>query len=108
MLHRLTTAAAAIALAASTAMPAAAQEDMTGADDAADLMITEVYVPDTPYMTPTEVVAMLTARGYTDLHDFDVEWGNYEIEGTSPGGEDLELEIDPLTGAIVDVDRDWF
>lgn len=113
MADRITGMTAAVALSAFLAAPAAAQQnqqtdDMAAADEAARTMVIEAYVPDTPYKTPGEVVAMLRERGYTDLHDFDVEWGNYEVEGTNPGGNDVELEIDPLTGAIVDIDDDWF
>lgn len=108
MLSRLT--AGAFAIAAIAAAPAIAQEnqDMTAADEAARTMVIEAYVADTPYQTPSEVVAMLRERGYTEIEDFDVEWGEYEVEATSPRGDGVELEIDPLTGAIIDIDDDWF
>ena len=46
--------------------------------------------------------------GYTNIHDFDVEWRVYEVEATTPAGEDVEIEIDPITGSILDIDEDFF
>ncbi|WP_404378717.1 hypothetical protein [Caenispirillum salinarum] len=106
------TAAASMTAAAMTAAPALAQDDadMAEADRAAETMMTEVYVYDTtPYKTPSEIIANLRNRGYTDIDDFDVEWGYYEVEAIPPGGDDdVELEIDPITGAILDIEDNWF
>lgn|GEM_PF-1766167 len=37
-----------------------------------------------------------------------MEWGEYEVEAMSPAGEDVEIEIDPVTGAILEIDEDFF
>jgi len=44
----------------------------------------------------------------TNTHDVVVEWGEYEVEAMSPAGEDVEIEIDPVTGAILEIDEDFF
>ncbi len=85
------------------------QEEMTAADEAADLMFIEVYGDAVPsYATPTKAVALMEALGYTDIHDLDVEWGRYEVEAYAPDGNEVEIEFDPVTGAILDVDDNWF
>lgn len=104
------TAAASMTAAAMTAAPALAQDDMAEADRAAEEMMAEIYVYDTvDYKTPSQIIANLRERGYTNIEEFDVEWGGYEVEAVPPGGTDeMEIEIDPVTGAIEDIDENWF
>lgn len=79
--------------------------DAQAADKAAKAMIQQIYVIEpVPYRTPTEVIAKLQQLGYTRIHDFDVEWGYYEVEATAPGGREVEIKVDPRTGAIIDID----
>ena len=122
---RHATIPAAIGVAALIAVPAVAQQqpqqqpqgtaqqqqamDTEGADRAAEVMVGRVYVhdPATP-MPVSAIMEKLEELGYTNIHDFDVEWGEYEVEATSPGGQDVEIEIDPITGAILDVEEDFF
>jgi uncharacterized membrane protein YkoI len=102
---------AAASAAALMALPAFAQSDMdmTDADAAAkEMMGASEGVSGSTYRTPSQVIERLHEIGYTDIDDFDVEWGQYEVEATSPGGDDVELEIDARTGTILDVDDDWF
>lgn len=108
MRKRITAVCAAALFSAALTTPAAAQ-DWSDADAAAEEMMTGMYVYDAAdYKLPSQIVANLMERGYTDIDDFDVEWGEYEVEATSPTGDDVELEIDPISGAIMDVDDDWF
>ncbi len=84
-------------------------EQIGDADLAAERMFGDRYIRDpVNYWRPSEVVARLRELGYVNIHDFDMEWDNYEVEATTPGGDDVEIEIDPVTGAITDVDEDWF
>ncbi len=81
----------------------------TSEDRAADLMIRRIYI-ETPVevVLPSAVMTRLRQLGYRNLHDFDIERGLYEVEATSPAGSDVELEIDPISGAILDIDDNWF
>ncbi|WP_230533865.1 PepSY domain-containing protein [Microvirga roseola] len=98
---------------ATTAMPAAAQPAdetvLTEADRAANVVIERRYVYDrATTVTPSQIVARLRDLGYRDIHDFDVEYDHYEVEALSPSGEEVELEIDPVTGAILDIEENFF
>lgn len=85
------------------------QEEITTADEAADTMFIEVYGETVPtYMTVGEAIERMQAAGYTNIHDFDVEWGRYEVEAIAPDGNEVEIEFDPVTGAILDVEDNWF
>lgn len=84
-------------------------EELTAADEAAEGMFVEMYGDAAPtYATATDAVATMRAMGYTGIHDFDVEWGVYEVEAFAPDGNEVEIEFDPVTGAILDVDDNWF
>ncbi len=81
---------------------------MQDAGKAAETMIMRTYVhPATP-IPPAQVIERLQEMGYTDIHDFDVEPGEYELEAKAPNGEDVEIEIDPITGAILEIEEDFF
>ena len=83
-------------------------QDMAEADEAAEDMMTAVYVYDTvDYLLPSDVMNRLQSLGYSNFEDFDVEYGAYEVEATTPDGDEVEIEIDPISGAILDVDEDW-
>jgi len=85
------------------------QEEMTAADEAADDMFFEIYGDAAPgYMTTTEAVDRMTSMGYTNIHDLDVEWGRYEVEAYAPNGNEVEIEFDPVSGAILDISDNWF
>ena len=84
-------------------------EEFAEAERAAGTMVEQLYVRDLPtYWTPREVVERLQELGYTNIHDFDVEWSHYEVEAYVPNGEDVEVEVDPVTGQILDVEENWF
>ena len=109
---RVLFAASAVALFAAEAPAQTVEltdERIGEADLAAERMFGGRYIRDpVNYWRPSEVVVRLRELGYVNIHDFDMEWDNYEVEATSPTGEDVEIEIDPVTGAITDVDEDWF
>lgn len=88
---------------------AVTEEEITAAEEAADTMFVEVYGPTAPtYLTVTEAIRRLEEIGYTGVHDLDVEWGRYEVEAYAPDGNEVEIEFDPVTGAVLDVSDNWF
>jgi hypothetical protein len=95
------------------ATPVSAQEavdiDTLGADAAAETMMTSRWTQDVPtYRTPTETIARLEELGYSEIEEFDVEWGVYEIEAVAPNGNEVEVEISPETGQILEIEDNWF
>lgn len=88
---------------------AVSEEEMTAADEAADLMFVEIYGDAAPtYMSTSEAIDRMAAMGYTNVHDLDVEWGRYEVEAYAPDGNEVEIEFDPVTGAVLDISDNWF
>ncbi|WP_029032084.1 PepSY domain-containing protein [Salinarimonas rosea] len=103
------TAAVAVACAPALAQDQAADEQaMAEAGRAADMMIerSSIILPVAP-KTPDEIVTRVRELGYTNIRDFDVEFRTYEVEATSPGGDEVEIEVDPLSGAILDTDENF-
>lgn len=85
------------------------EEEMTSAGEAADTMFVEVYGANVPeYVTVSDTIQRLQEMGYTNIHDFDVEWGVYEVEADAPNGNEVEVEIDPVSGAILEIEDNWF
>jgi hypothetical protein len=54
----------------------------------------------------TQVLANLTALGYTNLHDVDFESGVWKVEGHDPTGADVEVKVDPNTGKVLGTKMD--
>ena len=54
----------------------------------------------------TQVLANLTALGYTHLHDVDFENGVWKVEGHDPTGADVEVKVDPNTGKVLGTKMD--
>lgn len=78
-------------------------------DEAANVMVRGIYIQQpVTIVLPSAVMARLRTLGYRDLRDFDIERGVYEVEATSPSGQSVELKVDPVSGAIVDIDENWF
>lgn len=85
------------------------EEEMTAADEAAETMFVQVYGDAAPtYTTVPEAIERMEAMGYTNIHDFDVEWGVYEVEAVAPDGNEVEIEFDPVSGAILEIEDNWF
>lgn len=84
-------------------------EEQKRADEAADAMIGSVYVREVPsYWTPGEVMNKLRELGYTDIDEFDIEWGYYEFEASDRDGNEVEIEVDPVNGTITSIEDNWF
>jgi len=52
-------------------------------------------------MGATEVVQKLEAAGYRDIRGLELDDGLWEADATSPRGFEIELKINPSTGAIL-------
>lgn len=67
----------------------------------------EVY-PDeqVAQLSEADVQAQLSAVGYTNIHDVDYDDGVWKAEADDPAGKDVEVRIDPRTGAIVGKEKD--
>ena len=50
--------------------------------------------------------AALEARGYTDIHDIEVDDGRFEVDARNPAGQSVDLELDLTTLEILHEDRD--
>lgn len=85
------------------------EEEMAAADEAAANMFVQIYGDAVPtYTTVPEAIDRMEAMGYTGIHEFDVEWGRYEVEAIAPDGNEVEIEFDPVTGAILEIEDNWF
>lgn len=71
--------------------------------------------PETGIVRPDELVANLSeadvraklaVAGYTNVHDVDYEDGIWNAEADDPAGKDVELKIDPDTGAVMGKEKD--
>lgn len=51
-------------------------------------------------MTERDVRRVLAAEGYTDIDDIEFDDGMWEAEARRRGGREVDLRIDPRTGAI--------
>jgi hypothetical protein len=59
--------------------------------------------------TPEElsrVRAALEAKGYSDVHDLEVDDGRFEVDARNPAGQSVDLELDLTTLEILHEDRD--
>jgi roadblock/LC7 domain-containing protein len=65
-------------------------------------------IPDegTATVGRAQVIANLTALGYTNLHDIDFENGVWKVEANDKTGADVELKVDPNTGKLLGSDLD--
>jgi hypothetical protein len=52
------------------------------------------------------VRAALEARGYSDVHDLEVDDGRFEVDARNPEGQSVDLELDLETLEILYEDRD--
>jgi hypothetical protein len=52
------------------------------------------------------VTAILTASGYTNIHDIDFEDGVWKVEANDSGGRDVELKVDPNSGKVLGSEMD--
>lgn len=54
----------------------------------------------------TRVKSALEAKGYTDVHDLEVDDGRFEVDARNPQGQKVDLELDLATLEILYEDRD--
>jgi hypothetical protein len=52
------------------------------------------------------VRAALEAKGYSDVHDLEVDDGHFEVDARNPDGQSVDLELDLETLEILHEDRD--
>jgi hypothetical protein len=52
------------------------------------------------------VRAALEAKGYTEVHDVEVDDGRYEVDALNPAGQRVDLELDLESLEILDEDPD--
>ncbi|HVI57962.1 MAG TPA: PepSY domain-containing protein [Luteimonas sp.] len=57
-------------------------------------------------LTEADVRAKLATAGYTNVHDVDYEDGIWNAEADDPAGKDVELKIDPASGAVMGKEKD--
>lgn len=57
-------------------------------------------------MSATAAIGLLEQLGYSGIESFEVHAHEYDIEATSPGGRAVQIEMDPLTGDILEVAGD--
>ena len=57
-------------------------------------------------LSEADVRAKLAVAGYTNVHDVDYEDGIWNAEADDPAGKDVELKIDPDTGAVMGKEKD--
>jgi len=57
-------------------------------------------------LSEADVRAKLAAAGYTHVHDVDYEDGIWNAEADDPANKDVELKIDPRTGAVIGKEKD--
>jgi hypothetical protein len=57
-------------------------------------------------LSEADVRAKLATAGYTNVHDVDYEDGIWNAEADDPAGKDVELKIDPATGAVMGKEKD--
>jgi len=60
-------------------------------------------------VTPEEsrrITETLAAKGYTEIHDIEVDDGRFEVDARHPDGHEVDLELDLETLEILFEDRD--
>lgn len=57
-------------------------------------------------LSPAAIVQKAEAAGYTNVHDIEFENGRWEIDATSPAGVPVDVELDPMTGGVLNEKHD--
>lgn len=47
-----------------------------------------------------EVIAAVKAKGFTDIEEVELEDAHWEVGGKDANGNEVEIEVDPSTGAL--------
>lgn len=56
------------------------------------------------WLTLHEVQLKLEALGYRELTKIEREDDKYEVKATDPQGQRVEIDVDPITGAVLDTE----
>lgn len=54
-----------------------------------------------------QIIAKLESAGYTRIEDIERDDGVWEVEATNSAGQRVELDVDPVSGAVLREERDW-
>ncbi len=57
-------------------------------------------------ITAEDAVRIARTVGLVRIEDVDCDDGTWEVEGRDARGREIEVQISPRTGRILDVDRD--
>lgn len=58
-----------------------------------------------PHLSEVQVREKLAAAGYSNVHDVKYKHGLWKADADGPEGEDLDVKMDPVSGAVISVDR---
>lgn len=56
--------------------------------------------PPTSKLSIEAVIALVKAKGFTDIEELELEDGKWEVCAKDANGKEVEIEVDPLTGAL--------
>ncbi|MBS7458008.1 PepSY domain-containing protein [Coralloluteibacterium stylophorae] len=66
-----------------------------------------VYGDDaTSRLSEEEVKAALSTEGYSNVHDIEFDDGVWTAEAERADGGNVEIRVDPTTGAVISVNKD--
>lgn len=57
-----------------------------------------------PQLAEKDLRVLLAAAGYTNVHDVKYRHGLWEADADGPDGTDLDLKMDPVSGAVISID----
>ncbi len=57
--------------------------------------------PTDQWLTIPAIYEKVAAAGYTAITEIEREDNSYDVEATSPGGERVDLRVDPVTGEVI-------
>ena len=58
------------------------------------------------WLSMEAITEKLSAAGYTDIDDIEVEHGLFEVDARDPEGNRVELKINPVTGDVIGLKRE--
>jgi len=89
---------AALALGASTLTGAAAVHAQTPAQTPAQPAAT---APASTTLTVRQIYDTLTAAGYRNITEIELEHGRYDVKADNPQGQRVKLRVDAQSGAVL-------
>jgi hypothetical protein len=58
-------------------------------------------VPVDEWLAIPAIYERVASAGYTAITEIEREDNGYDVEATSPGGERVDLRVDPVTGEVI-------